>query len=251
MSLELISTWGAMAILLVLFLVRGKKSGTVKIGGKEVVSISDGDEKIDSRTPHQKCPYSKDVPTTMRAQRVLVEKIACLRQHELLADQMILIENTIDIIMSDMRQRFMKLLRDVAGGKNGLIASPAWDSYHKCLQIVKWETKSLMKRYLKENHLAKKEGAEFETYISQRSTALISFVTELLNREYKEEKPSREQVYDANQEILPDVKTQIGSALRQCREIAIENKEEIAIYERQIKLSFDPFILGQERDIAE
>jgi hypothetical protein len=243
-SIVQLASAGIMVFVVLLTVAKGGKK-IVRFNGKELVAVEDG-AAAKRITAHQACPHSKDIPLAISAQRVLIEKITELRVKGILAEQMVLVENILDIIISKMRERYLKLLRAAMDTKEGLIASPEWDCYQKCLYMLRNEMKSMMKRYLKENHLVNKDGAEFESYIEHRTSSLLSGATELLNREYRMDNPSREQVYDANMELIPDIRMLIGQAIRQFKEIAQERADAITTYEKQIQASLEPFILAEQ-----
>jgi len=243
MNLELAIIMGAAIFVLLVVIIFGKKIRGVSIAGKKVIEIDEG-TAAKRLTPHQSCPHSPEVAIAMKAQRVLVERNAGL-MGETLYEQMVLVENTIEIVVAELREVFLRLLKTKKGGKNGLIASLEYDHYQKCLTIIRHEARVLCKRYLNENHLAQKTEPEFENYIKLRTKAIIASVTELLNREYALKSPSREELYDANEAIEADIADMISGAIRQCRQISIAAQKEGEENERKISEAFGPFIMDR------
>jgi hypothetical protein len=230
-ALEIILIIGAGTIgVSVLALVArfSKKSLSITKSGISVSSDKTSDKKS---SPHSKCKHSKDVIELFLLQKESLPMIVIEKEIGIFNAQMEHARLKIEEATNLLSKRYLTLLKEVQGSKDGIASSEQFKFYQLILKDVKHEAIDWAEQIMRENHLDSRTEDEFNTYEEEKTMFIMNKVTEILNNNYipyKKNWPTREQVYDANQDIINQVTSTIKECLRTARRLSIEKNKSIS-----------------------
>lgn len=195
---------------------------------------------------HEDCHLRRDILLIIEYQTEAIKKISHIEDVEIIKEQMHGAEELISAARDLLRKRFLRLLKNTIQTKVGLITTHEAGIYDNVLRILSQALLDHARFTFRENGLSKKSEAEFEPWLVAKVKHIHLIITELLNDIYPPEtSPSREEVYDANEDIIPQIGELLEALLRRGRIVELEKDAEIVKIREQLSKRIES-ILGPE-----
>lgn len=241
-------TWWQLLIIIVvggviiLSVISTVKTGKIGITlGKGGVSVTTDPSNPDGCG---ECFRVSDIARIIQLQEEVSRRVQHIEDIELVRDQMNYAEERLDAIEGLMLPIFLRELREDKGGaRDGLISTTEAVSYRNCLALMKERLLTVARHMFRENHLAEKGELEFEAYVRAKRKIFCQKKTTVLNEIFPPGiSPSREDIYEANREIIDEIEGEFDSIIRHGRMIAVEKRNEIALLRAEFEKKFGEII---------
>jgi len=219
-----------LATLLLIFLII--KQGFTIAKGRFNFSV--GGNKKEKISPHKNCPHNKDVIILMHKTDELLYQKWFTEQVDQIREQMNYAEQIFDQIRVILQKKYLSVLEDKK--IVNFVDSISFQTYCSILKEVQKLTLLIVRNSLKENHFSLKEEHEFNEYKSEKAIFLISKGTEFLNALYFYNADiTRNEIYLANQSLVPELKELIMNCFETAREISVNNRVKVLRIEEQLQ----------------
>jgi len=223
-------------------IIRRNKIGFSFGKGKVQVSASD-DPTGTVQRKHPDCPYWQEILLIIEYQTDAIKRITRIEEIQTIKEQMGYAEQKMGEIRGMLRKVFLKVLRNVRGSKENLVGSAEAIGYENVLKILTYEMLNEFRFIFRENHIVDIEGSDFEMYLRSKVGHLQSRITELLNELYiPGVNPSRERLYDENQEIVSDINEAMEEVIRHGRQIGLARQKDIEAIRSELRTKIERLI---------
>ena len=194
----------------------------IKIKTKDnALSIGNGESVEEYKSPHASCPHSKDIIILLNESFRLMQEKFYIQYTQKLKDQMNFAEQQIDQIRSLFQRAYLRELEK--RGVKSLVDSCSYLAYRTTLFEIQNYVIIHIRQSLRENHFNEMSNTAFDNYIDNKFEFIKSSVTDLLNKLYfYKEDITREDLYDINQSIIPDIRSLFVEMFKTVKQIAID-----------------------------
>ena len=134
-----------------------------------------------------------------------------------------------------MYKHFLVQLKEKQNSKDNLITNKTTINYKTTLELVMSDTLITLRRAFKENGLADMSEAKFESYTKTLIEQLSNQASEILDTNFASDVITREELYDHNNALRPNIVAIVSTAIREARTIAIEAKKRTTEIDIEIK----------------
>lgn len=174
-------------------------------------------------SPHRNCPYNKDIVILLNDVNKLQYEKFHLMELNLLKEQMKYAEQRIDYIRSLLQKQFLQILQNK--GSENLTSNLSFLTYKNTLRAIQMEIIDQVRHIIRENHLSEIPDEHFTQYCEGKFDFLSNEVTDYLNSMYVyTEEISREELYDWNKKLFPELRMIVYDVFQTARRISVEHK---------------------------
>lgn len=184
-------------------------------------------------SPHKKCVHSKDVMRVLIALPQLTVEKVMLTHFEGARQVMNYAKQQSDIAIAIMQKNYISALD--SKGIDNMVASVSYMVYRLLLRDMKRNILDEIRSIIEEKNYIGLGDTEFDRWVNLKINYLISHATDYLNEEYFYRVDlTREEVYDANKKIVPNLEAIFREFFYMARKIAEDHSRAVANIDVQI-----------------
>jgi hypothetical protein len=206
------------------------KGNEFRIGNKKNSSGINGTPY----SPHRNCPYNRDIVILLNDVNKLQYEKFHLIELNLLKEQMKYAEQKIDYIRSILQKQFLQILQKK--DSKDLTSNISFLNYKNVLRSAQMEILDQVRHIMRENHLSDISEETFQLYCEGKFDFLSNEMTDLLNSLYVfQEEVTREELYDWNKQLFPDLRIIVYDIFQTARRISVEHKVKVMEIDERIE----------------
>jgi len=219
----------------------GVKRGFIKIKTKWF-TIGDPEKEKQVERPtgvlsHSGCPNFPSLQGLVKEAIKNSDKIKDLK-YETYTDQMQVSRDFLNDVLDKFKTNYLTMYKPYNDGKiAGLLTCSDVKDYYCMLDKLKSPLLDMVEGFVRGNHFAEQTEEDYREYIGDKAKRLQKRTSAYFDEHYDTDnfKISREDLYEANMQLIPEINTIISGYFYKVRIMAIKTANEIKLLEESIK----------------
>ena len=192
-------------------------------------------------SPHRECNHKNDIVLLLNTVNQLQYQKFHLFEIDLLKEQMKYIEQKLDLIRSTLQRQYIQILQskqiaDLTSNTNFL-------NYKNVLGAIQMDMIDHFRHMMRENHLNDMDDDTFLHYCEDKFIFITNEMTDYLNSLYiPNEDVSREELYNWNRKLLPELQMTVNDMLQNSRKISVQYMKKVNDIDKKIENEVHKYI---------